>query len=112
MTFYECLKAQKTLAEQGINVAVIDLFAVKPLDVQTIRFQAQRVGGLVVTSEDHYSSGGIGEAVSAALAQEKNTKVVSLSIKELPRSGPPNVLLDFYGVSAPHIVKAVKNNLA
>lgn len=111
MTFYECLKAQKTLAEQNINVAVIDLFAVKPLDAQTIRSQALRAGGLVITSEDHYPAGGIGEAVANLLAQEKNTRVVSLNVKELPRSGPPNVLLDRYGISAPHIVEAVKKNL-
>lgn len=105
------MKAQKQLAEEGVNVAVIDLFCVKPLDVNTLRAQAKRVGGLVITSEDHYPAGGIGEAISAAFSQDRNTRIVTLNINELPRSGPPNVLLEKYGISAKHIAEAVKKNI-
>lgn len=109
VTLYECLKAQEKLASEGVNVAVIDLFSIKPLDVQTLVKHAQRVGGKVVTVEDHYQAGGIGEAVSGALSDLPNVRVHSLHVKELPRSGTPDGLLELYGISSSHIVKAVKN---
>lgn len=106
VTLLECLKAQQQLAAQQIFAAVIDLFSIKPIDVQTLKHQAQRVGGKIVTVEEHYESGGIGEAVSSALSELSNIRIRRLFIKELPRSGTPDGLLDLYGVSASHICKA------
>lgn len=108
VTLFECLKAQEQLAAEGINVAVVDIFSVQPIDHELLVQQAQRVGGRVITVEDHYRAGGIGEAVSSTLSDLTNVRVRSLYIKELPRSGTPDELLEHYGISAKHIVSAVK----
>lgn len=109
VTLYECLKAHEKLAAEGINTTVIDVFSLKPLDSETLIKHAQRVGGKVVTVEDHYPAGGIGEAVTAVFSDLPNVRVHSLCVKELPRSGTPDGLLELYGISANHIVNAVKN---
>uniref|UniRef100_A0A914NFH6 Transketolase n=1 Tax=Meloidogyne incognita TaxID=6306 RepID=A0A914NFH6_MELIC len=109
VTLYECIKAHDILSSEGIQVAVIDLFSVKPLDNQTLIEQAKRVGGKVLTVEDHYQTGGIGEAVSLALGDVPNVRVRSLCVKEIPRSGTPDELMDLYGISAKKIIAAVKN---
>lgn len=106
---YECVKAQEKLAAEGINVAVVDLFTIKPLDVDTIVKQAKKCGGKVITVEEHYQAGGIGEAVAGALSDRTDIRVHSLHVKELPRSGTPDGLLELYGISANGIAKAVKN---
>jgi len=108
VTLYECLTAQETLAAEGIHCAVVDVFSVKPIDAKTLSQQAQRVGGKVVVVEDHYQAGGVGEAVASALSDVPNVRVHSLHVKELSRSGKPEELLDRYGISAKHIVNAVK----
>jgi len=109
VTTSEALKAHEQLAKEGVHVAVIDLFSVQPIDRETILSHAKRVGGRVVTVEDHYEAGGIGEAVSSALSDQDGIKIHRLFVKELPRSGAPDALLDRYGISAKHIVNAVKN---
>lgn len=86
VTLYECLKAQEELAKSGVHAAVVDLFSIKPIDTELLVKQAQRVGGRVVTVEDHYQAGGIGEAVSAALSDTGNVRVRSLFIKDVPVS--------------------------
>ena len=109
VTLYECMKAHDLLSSEGVQVAVIDLFSVKPIDTETLAKHAQRVGGKVLTVEDHYQAGGVGEAVAMALGDLASVRVRSLFVKELPRSGPPEALMDLYGISAKHIVNAVKN---
>ncbi|KAL3111395.1 hypothetical protein niasHT_019625 [Heterodera trifolii] len=109
VTLYECLTAHDLLSAQGIRVAVIDLFSVKPIDAETLAQQAKRVGGKVLTVEDHYEAGGVGSAVCVALADIANVRMRSLCVRELPRSGPPEALMELYGISANAIVKAVKN---
>jgi transketolase len=56
--------------------------------------------------EDHYAAGGLGDAVAEALAPEGVT-VERLAVREIPRSGTPEELLDAYGISARHIVRAI-----
>lgn len=108
ITLTEALKAAETLQQSGINVAVIDPFTIKPLDAQTLVEHARRVGGKVVTVEDHYAEGGLGEAVAGALGEVNGVTVKRLAVTQLPRSGPPEVLVDTFGISARHIVAAVK----
>ncbi|GBM36157.1 Transketolase-like protein 2 [Araneus ventricosus] len=107
VTLFEGLKAADLLAQQGINVRVIDLFTVKPIDVATIQSNAKECGGRIITVEDHYGEGGIGEAVAGAVSCCRNTILTRLAVSGVPRSGPPSVLLDMFGISANHIVKAV-----
>jgi transketolase len=68
---------------------------------------ARATGGAVITVEDHYPAGGIGDAVSEALAPA-GFVVRRLAVREVPRSGKPDELLDRYGISARHIVDAVR----
>ncbi|MBM3295297.1 MAG: transketolase, partial [Candidatus Aminicenantes bacterium] len=68
--------------------------------------RAAEAGGRVVVVEDHYPGGGLGEAVAAALSGR--AEVRHLCVREFPRSGKPEELLDLYGLSARHIVRAVK----
>ena len=67
VTLYEALAAYDELQKEGINIRVIDLYSVKPVDAATLLAAAQATHALV-TVEDHYPAGGISEAVMAALA--------------------------------------------
>jgi transketolase len=106
VTLFEALKAHDELRKQNINIRVIDLYSVQPIDAQTL-IAAGRETGRLITVEDHYVSGGIGDAVARAVAPAGLT-VTHLAVRELPRSGEPDELLDRYGISARHIVDAVQ----
>jgi len=110
VTLHEAVKAADELAKAGIHARVIDPFTIKPLDAQIIE-HAKAVGGRIVTVEDHYPEGGIGEAVSGLVALEKNVIVKRLAVKEIPRSGPPTVLLEKFEIDSKAIVKAVNEIL-
>jgi len=106
VTLFESLKAHDELATRGIAVRVIDLYSLQPIDAATLVRCARETKGRVITVEDHYPGGGIGDAVAAAIAPEGFT-VQRLAVREIPRSGKPEELLDRYGISARHIVDAV-----
>merc|ERR1719431_267285 len=107
VTLYEAMKAADILAAKGVNIRVIDPFTIKPIDIAAIRENAAACGGRVLTVEDHYPEGGIGDAVLDALADDRNTIVRKLAVTAVPRSGPPADLLEMFGISATNIVKAV-----
>ncbi|XP_035722299.1 transketolase-like protein 2 isoform X2 [Vespa mandarinia] len=111
VTLHEALKAADELAKTSINIRVIDPFTIKPIDAQTIIKNAKETGGKVITVEDHYPEGGLGEAVISAVSLERNIIVKKLAVPEVPRSGPPNVLIDNYGISARKITLAVQDIL-
>lgn len=108
VTLFEALAAHDELKKRGISVRVIDLFSVQPIDHHELIASARAAGGKVITVEDHYAHGGIGDAVLAALAGEQAT-VRKLAVDEIPRSGKPQELLDLYGLTARHIVAAVES---
>ncbi|XP_065066977.1 transketolase-like protein 2 [Rhopilema esculentum] len=108
VTLHEALKAADVLQAEGIHIRVIDIFCLKPIDQAALVANAKACGGKVVTVEDHYPSGGLGEAVAAALSEEKDVTVKQLCVRSLPRSGPSAELMEMFGISASHIVKAVK----
>jgi transketolase len=110
VTVFEALKAHDQLRERGVNVRVIDLFSVQPIDRDALSAAARAAGGLVITVEDHYAHGGIGDAVLSALAGER-ARVIKLAVREIPRSGKPAELLDRFGISANHIVAAVQSTI-
>ncbi|XP_048252789.1 transketolase-like isoform X2 [Haliotis rufescens] len=107
VTLVEALKAADTLASSGVNVRVIDPFTIKPIDAATIISSARKTNGRIITVEDHYPEGGIGEAVQSAVSMEKDIIVKRLAVQEVPRSGKPAELIEKYGISANCIVKAV-----
>ena len=107
ITLHEALAAAKALESEGIAVRVIDAYSVKPIDAGTIVAAAKETGGRIVVVEEHYEEGGLGDAVLEAVGN--SAKVVKLAVREIPRSGPPDELLDKYGISSKHIVQAVKS---
>merc|ERR1712223_1982781 len=111
VTLYEALKAADVLASKGVNIRVIDPFTIKPIDIAAIRENAAACGGRILTVEDHYPEGGIGDAVLDAVADLRNVILKKLAVNAVPRSGPPMELLEMSGISANCIVKAV-NELA
>ncbi|XP_062940129.1 transketolase-like protein 1 isoform X2 [Cynocephalus volans] len=108
VTLHEALAAADNLSKEDIFIRVIDLFTIKPLDVATIITNAKATGGRIITVEDHYPEGGIGEAVCAAVSTEPGIVVHQLAVLEVPRSGKPQELLDKFGISAKQIAVTVK----
>jgi len=111
ITLRECLAAAEELAGKGIAARVIDLYSVKPVDAEAILTAAGETRALI-TVEDHWSEGGIGETVAGVLAEAAaSTPLVRLAVTERPGSGPPEALLAAAGIDAEHIVSAVGRTL-
>jgi transketolase len=111
ITLHECLTAAEELAGKGVSARVIDLYSVKPVDAETI-VKAANETGAIVTVEDHWAEGGIGEVVATALAEAGvSTKLERLAVTERPGSGPPEALLAAAGIDAEHIVATVERTL-
>jgi transketolase len=108
VTVFEALKAHDQLKAEGIAIRVIDAYSVHPIDATTMIEAARATHGVVLTVEDHYAAGGVGDAVSEAVAPA-GFAVRRLAVREVPRSGQPEELLDRYGISASHIVDAVRS---
>jgi transketolase len=110
ITLHEALRAAERLQAKGIAVRVIDLYCLKPIDGAALRREVEAAGGCVITVEDHYPEGGIGEAVATALL-EAGTRLAAmkrLAVAGLPHSGKPEELLDAFGISARRIEAAVE----
>jgi transketolase len=107
ITVHEALKAAAILEAEGIAIRIIDAYSVKPIDSATISAAARETGGRLIVVEDHYAEGGLGDAVLNVI--ENSSRVIKLAVREIPRSGPPEALLDKYGISARAIVKAVRS---
>jgi transketolase len=105
VTVYEALKAHAELETRGTPIRVIDAYSVEPIDAPTLLLAARQTGRLI-TVEDHYLVGGLGDAVARAVASA-GFVVTRLAVREIPRSGRPDELMDLYGISARHIVAAV-----
>lgn len=103
ITLYEALKAYVELKKQGIFIRVIDLYSVKPIAREILKKALNETKALI-TVEDHYPSGGIGEAVMAELGSDR---VYSLACRKVPKSGRPEELLDYEEISAKAIVGKV-----
>jgi transketolase len=105
ITVHEALKAWVELKKEKISVRLIDAYSVQPLD-EKILTEVRKAGKKAVVVEDHFHGGGLGDAVASLL--KGSAEIVHLAVDELPRSGEPDELLDKYGISASHIVQAVK----
>ncbi|CAB4066678.1 E2.2.1.1 [Lepeophtheirus salmonis] len=93
ITLQKALEAASELAQSGTNVRVMDIFTVKPVDKEGIIKNATECGNKILTVEDHYPEGGIGDAVLDVISME-DIKLKKLAVREVPRSGPPMVLLE------------------
>ena len=109
ITLHEALEAAEELAQDGIGARVVDLYSVKPIDVAGLREAAEATQGRLVTVEDHWPEGGIGESVLAAFADaDERPRVEILAVRELPGSGKPAELLEAAGIDAAHIADAAR----
>jgi transketolase len=113
ITVHEALKAADELKAQGTPIRVIDLYCVKPIDGKALAAEIAGSGGRLVTVEDHWPEGGVGEAVLGALAQAgaAPAKYRMLAVRNMPHSGKPDELVDAFGISAKHIAAAVREIL-
>src|SRR3954454_10941551 len=107
ITVFEALKAYDQLKAAGKTIRVIDLYSLQPIDKASLIAAARATGGRLITVEDHYAAGGLGDAVSEAVADAGFT-VHRLAVREIPRSGKPEELVERFGISSKHIVEAVK----
>ena len=108
VTLFEALKAADTLKAEGITITVIDAYSIKPLGKKEILAAAKKTNNTVITVEDHYSEGGLGDAVAGELSCE-GIKVHKLAVVGIPRSGHAAELMAAFGIDAAAIVKKVKS---
>jgi transketolase len=111
ITLLEALKAHDRLAAEGIRVRVVDAYSIKPIDAAGIIAAAGETGGRILTVEDHYFDGGLGDAVLNAVAG-RPFSVSKLAVRAVPRSGKPNELLKEFGIDADAIVERVRTMIA
>jgi len=109
ITLYEALGAWEDLKNQGIFIRVIDLYSIKPVDEATLR-QAARDTKAIITVEDHFAEGGLGEAVRSAF-DNLPIPIHSLAVRIMPKSGKPEELLEYEGISKNAIIKKIKEIL-
>ena len=107
VTLFEALKAYDELKAAGIAIRVIDLYSLAPIDKASLIAAGTKTKKRIITVEDHYAAGGIGDAVSEAVA-DAGIRVHRICVREIPPSVKPEELLDRFGISASHIVAAVK----
>jgi transketolase len=110
ITLFQALQAHDELKSRDIHIRVIDLYSVQPIDAATLTTAGNETGRLI-TVEDHYIAGGIGDAVARAVAPAGLT-VTRLAVREIPRSGKPDELIENYGISARHIIQTVTGSRA
>jgi transketolase len=114
ITVHEAIKACDQLQSEGIAVRLIDAYSVKPIDSTTLNEAARATGHRIVVVEDHWPEGGLGEAVASALIAPSDgngpatISMIHLAVHGMPGSGTPKELLDAAGISASHIVDAVR----
>ncbi len=107
VTLFEALKAHDQLKSSGIAVRVIDLYSIVPIDRNILLESGRATQHRILTVEDHYAHGGLGDAVLSAVATE-GMKVYKLAVREIPHSGKPDELVDHYGIGVRSIVDATK----
>jgi len=107
ITLYEALAAAKELAKKGLPIRVIDAYSIKPIDEKTLKKAASETDNTVITVEDHWFEGGLGDAVLNVFA-DLPIKVYKLAVNKIPTSGKPAQLLDLEGISSKAIVRKVE----
>uniref|UniRef100_A0A8C8GA16 transketolase n=1 Tax=Oncorhynchus tshawytscha TaxID=74940 RepID=A0A8C8GA16_ONCTS len=112
ITLHEAMAAAEMLKKERIFIRVIDPFTIKPLDSKTIIEHTRQTRGRILTVEDHYYEGGLGEAVCSAVVNEQGFTLQRLAVAHVPRSGKPNELLKIYGIDREAICQAVRKMLS
>jgi transketolase len=114
VTVGEAEEAAAELERDGVRVRVIDCYSIKPIDADALRSAARRTA-VIVTVEDHWLEGGLGEAVLSALADQPHRppilRLAARDIPDMPGSGQPAELLHAAGIDAAAIVRAMHSHL-
>lgn len=109
ITVAEAIKAQEILASKNINVRVVDVHTIKPIDKEMIIKCAKETKN-IYTVEDHNIIGGLGSAVMEVLSEEEPTKVHRIGINDcFGKSGNARKLMEYFGIDAYSIAKTVEN---
>ncbi len=112
ITVHEAIKAHEILQKEGINIRVVDCYSVKPIDKKTIeQCINETFKKIIITVEDHFEHGGLGDFVLAAVAT-MDVKVIKLAVTQISHSGSKDELLEEAGISSTRIVSKVKELLA
>ncbi len=109
VTVHEALRAYEEFKKEGVFIRVVDFYSIKPGDKATLR-KAANITQAIVTIEDHFAEGGLGEAVRSLMA-DVDVPVYSLSVQKTPKSGKPDELLDYEEISSSAIIRTVKKIL-
>jgi len=108
ITLHEALAAYEELKKENINIRIVDLYSIKPIDITTLQKAAQETKA-IITVEDHFAAGGIAEAVAGALCGYSVHHILeSLAVKKMPKSGKPEELLDYEEISKNAIINKVR----
>jgi transketolase len=108
ITLHEAATAADQLAEMGVRVRLLDVYSVKPIDRDALISAVTATNGRLVTVEDHWPQGGLGDAVLEAIADSQRAlRVTKLAVSGLPGSGKPHELLRVAGIDADAIINAV-----
>ncbi|MFC1653998.1 transketolase [Patescibacteria group bacterium] len=105
VTLYECLKAHDVLLENKIKTRVIDMYSIKPIDVETLVSACKETKSLIVV-EDHFAEGGMCEAIRSGLVHE-SVPIHSLAVRKMPKSGKPDELLEYEEINSDSIINKV-----
>jgi len=108
ITLSQAIPAIQKLAAKGIHARLMDPFTIKPIDAEAILLNAKECGGRILVVEDHYPEGGIGDAVGEVICDKRGFVLKKMCVREVPRSGPPMVLLEKYGIGTNCIMKGVE----
>ncbi|XP_063071397.1 transketolase [Engraulis encrasicolus] len=112
VTLHEAIAAAEYLKKERIYITVIDPFTIKPLDSKTIIEHTRATRGRLITVEDHYYEGGLGEAVCSAVVNEPGFQLHRMAVSHVPRSGKHSELLKAYGIDRDAIAQAVRKMLS
>ena len=104
VTVAESLKAKEVLAKKGIDIRVVDIHTIKPIDKEMIIKCAKETKKLI-SIEDHNVIGGLGSAIAEVLAEEYPARLTRLGIKDtFGKSGKAEELMEYFGITAKDIV--------
>lgn len=111
ITVFEALKAADELKKENINLRVVDCYSIHPVDAGTLKKCLQETDQkIIITVEDHFAHGGLGDFVMAALSGEE-VEVIKLAVNKISRSGTKDELLADAGIDAAHIAAMVRSVL-
>ena len=105
VTLYTSLQASEILANNGINVRVIDLYTLKPLNKIKLRSELIHIHK-IITVEDHFVDGGIGDIINKIFNNDSKV-IVNLGVEKMPRSGSSEQVMEFVGIDKKKIIETV-----